>query len=238
MNPSCSRASPVAVVTAQRGTAHPRLDVGHVSGYLQEVPTPRRTTKERRAELADAALAIVETRGIVALTTKNLADAVGLTTGAIFRHFESLDALFVAVADHVGNLLDATYPSEQLPPVERLARFIEVRSTVVGDRVGVLRLMLSEQFALALPEAAARRLRAAIDTTRTFLVETITEAQAAKQVRADLGAQALAVIVMGAMQMIGLTRPKARHPQQANVVRATLMQLLATPIEPGGRRRP
>ena len=198
--------------------------------------TPRRTTKERRAELVDAALEIIETRGIVELTTKSLADAVGLSTGAIFRHFNSLDALLVTVADHVGNLLDATYPPVAVAPVERLARFMDARCVVVGDRVGVLRLMLSEQFALALPEAAARRLRGAIDTTRTFLVETIAQAQAAKQLRDDLEPQALAVIVMGTMQMIGLTgRSKAHGSQQVNAVRAALMRLL-TATEPERRR--
>jgi len=200
------------------------------------VSTPRRTTKERRAELVDAALEIIETRGIVELTTKSLADAVGLSTGAIFRHFNSLDALLVTVADHVGNLLDATYPPVAVAPVERLARFMDARCVVVGDRVGVLRLMLSEQFALALPEAAARRLRGAIDTTRTFLVETIAQAQAAKQLRDDLEPQALAVIVMGTMQMIGLTgRSKAHGSQQVNAVRAALMRLL-TATEPERRR--
>lgn len=201
------------------------------------MPTSRRTTEERRAELADAALEIIETRGIVELTTRSLADAVGLTTGAIFRHFDSLDALLVAVADHVGDLLDATYPPVALSPIERLARFIEARSTVVGDRAGVLRLMLSEQFALALPETAARRLRGAIDTTRSFLEQTIAQAQAAKQVRADLEPHLLAVIVMGTMQMIGLgSVSKARQTKQAKTVRAALIQLL-TEAEPK-RRRP
>lgn len=203
--------------------------------------TRRHTTKERRAELADAALEIIATRGIVELTTRSLAEAVGLTTGAIFRHFESLDALRIAVAEHVGDVLDSTYPPVTLAPLQRLERFIEMRSSVVGDRAGVLRLMLSEQFALALPETAAQRLRAAIDTTRTFLVKTIAEAQAAKQLRRDLAPEALAVIVMGTIQIVGQMggvsrHPHARHAAQAGAIRATLLQLLTTPIKPERRR--
>lgn len=201
--------------------------------------TARRTTGERRTELADAALEIIATRGIVELTTKNLADAVGLSTGAIFRHFASLDALFVALAERVAEVLDETYPSPELPPLERLEKFLEARSSVVGERAGILRLMLSDQFALALPEAAALELRHARATTRAFLVATITEAQAAGQVRRDVAPEELVVIVMGTIQMLGLSAagPHARGPTQARAVRAALLQLITEPARPA-RRRP
>ena len=47
--------------------------------------------------MTDAALHIIATRGIAALTTRSLADEVGLTSGAIFKHFQSLDVLLEAV---------------------------------------------------------------------------------------------------------------------------------------------
>lgn len=197
------------------------------------MPTPRRTTEERRIELADAALEIIATRGISKLTTKNVADAVGLTTGAIFRHFESLDALLAAVADRVVELLDRSYPPATLEPLERLERFVEARSATIGDRVGILRLMMSEQFAMALPEPAARRLRAAIDATRAFLVTTIAEAQAGHQLRADIAPEPLAVIIMGTIQMLGLSVthvPRAGRAAHRHAVRAALVLLLAPPI--------
>ena len=190
-------------------------------------------------ELADAALEIIATRGISELTTKNVAEAVGLTTGAIFRHFKSLDALLVAVAERVGDVLDSCYPPAGLEPLERLEHFVEARSAVVGDRVGVLRLMLSEQFAMALPKTAARRLRAAVDTTRAFLVTTIAEAQAANQLRQDITSETLAVIVMGTIQILGLSAshaPHARRAEQAHAIRAALVQLLAPSIKPARRR--
>jgi len=203
------------------------------------VPTPRRTTVERRVELADAALEIIARRGISELTTRNVAESVGLTTGAIFRHFASLDALLVAVAERVGDLLDASYPPAGLAPLERLEHFVEARSTAVGDRVGILRLMQSEQFALALPEAAARRLRAAIDATRAFLIATLAEAQAAKQIRGDVTPEAMAVIVMGTIQMLVMSTthgPRVRRVEP-HAIRAALVRLLAPPGKPE-RRRP
>jgi len=198
----------------------------------------RRPTVERRAELADAALEIIASRGISELTTKNVAKAVGLTTGAIFRHFETLDALLVAVAERVADILEATYPPAGLAPLERLERFVEARSVAVGGRGGILRLMLSEQFALALPQPAARRLGAAVDATRAFLVATVAEAQASRQIRDDIAPEALAVVVMGTIQMLGISAHRAPRTRLADpsVIRAALVRLLAPPQEPQRRR--
>jgi AcrR family transcriptional regulator len=121
----------------------------------------RRSTEARQAELIDAALHIIATRGIAALTTRSLAEHVGLTGGAIFRHFASIDALIEAVVGRVESVMESTFPPSGLPPGERLDRFVEARSTAVGGQVGIMQLMLSEQFLLALRRAARRGSRAA-----------------------------------------------------------------------------
>lgn len=105
----------------------------------------RADTDQRQLELAAAALQIIATRGITALTTRVLAEQMGLTSGAIFRHFASLDA----VVRRVETVLDSTFPSDDTSgALERLERFIDARTTAAGERVGILRLVLSEQFQL------------------------------------------------------------------------------------------
>lgn len=167
--------------------------------------TQRRPTAERREEIADAALRIIEVQGVVALTTSALAEAVGLTTGALFRHFDSREAILDEVAQRVEALLWSTLPEPELPPDLRLERFLDRRTAVAGKHAGVLRLMLSEQFALALPVAAKRRLRGAVKETRAQVAQTLTEGQADGVFRDDLPADALAVIVLGTLQMLAFS---------------------------------
>ncbi len=190
----------------------------------------RRTSEVRQAELTDAALHIIATRGIAALSTRSLAAQVGLSTGAIFRHFPSLEALLDAVVARVEAVLDATYPDATLPASERLARFLEARSTAVGSQLGILRLVLSEQFLLALPKAGSTRLAGAVERTRAFVLECLRQGQSTGELRADLPAETLAPIVMGTIQMLALSSSKARQRDvEARAVQSSLLALLRPP---------
>lgn len=195
--------------------------------YWNVAITERRSTGERRAEIADAALRIIATRGIAALSTATLAAEVGLTTGALFRHFPSRDAILDEVSRRVEELLQASLPSADLPPAQRLERFLDARTSVATEHAGLLRLMQSEQFTLALPKPAAQRLRGAVATSRELVTETIAAGQATGDFRSDQPAQALAIIVLGTLQMLAFSANLGLAGEnELTRVRATLRDLL------------
>jgi AcrR family transcriptional regulator len=196
----------------------------------------RRASEVRQVELADAALRIIATHGVAALGTRRLAAEVGLTSGAIFRHFPSLDALLDAVVGRVEAVLAATFPAAGLPPAERLGAFVLARSSAVGQQLGILRLVLSEQFLLALPRRGSARLGACVEQTRAFVVECLREGQGAGVFRADQSPEALAPIVMGTVQVLALAPPAGgRGGGRAPAVREALFALLR-PLPGGGVR--
>ena len=199
----------------------------------------------RQVELVDAALHLIATRGIAALTTRKLAEAVGLTTGAIFRHFATLDALLEAVVVRVEAVLAGTYPSSELPPLERLERFVEARSTAVGQHLGILRLVLSEQFLLALPDQGSARLTSCVEQTRAFVTACVREAQRDGSVRNDLPAEALSAVVLGTTQLLALAgaNPGLQGADSRAVARALSlllrpMQAEASPSPRGPAKKP
>ena len=192
--------------------------------------TVRKPTAERREEIADAALRIIGTRGIAALTVATLAAELGLTGGALYRHFPSTEAILDAVAARAEALLDDTLPAGGLPPLEWLERFAESRTRTVGTHVGLARLMLSEQVAFSLSPAAVARLQGVVDRSRAGIARALVEAQAASLVRDDLPAAALAPIVMGTLQMIAMQRADTgiqRVPGEPMRLFRTLMTVLA-----------
>jgi AcrR family transcriptional regulator len=75
---------------------------------------PRRTDTKERIERA--ALGLFAAKGVDATTTKDIAAGVEISEGAIYRHFESKDALvwhlfstnYAALAGHLDEILEAT----------------------------------------------------------------------------------------------------------------------------------
>lgn len=207
--------------------------------------TARRKTDIRKSELVAAALDIISTHGIRALTTRSLAERVGLSTGAIFKHFVSLDALLVGVVEHVAQVLASTFPDPGIEPLARLEQFVMRRCQAVGTEIGILRLMLSEQFMLALPDGAAATLGGCVAETRRFITQCVEDGQASGAIRSDLSAPATSAIVMGTIQVLALTRaaPGGRSFEPKDV-RLTLFAMLrpqgvpavASPGNPGRRK--
>ena len=63
------------------------------------IPGSRLRTGLRQADLVEAALQLAAQRNPADITTGDLARAVGITQGAVFRHFPSKQAVWLAVLD-------------------------------------------------------------------------------------------------------------------------------------------
>ena len=154
----------------------------------------------KQTEIADAALKIIGERGIAALTTASLAQELGVSSGAPFRHFESRDEILEAATQRVADMVANTYPKALLPPLERLQAFFLARVQTVGQRAGVARFIFSEQFALALPPAAAERMLDLVRGTRAFVLKALEEGIERGEIRKYLPPKALLPIVLGSLQ--------------------------------------
>lgn len=154
----------------------------------------------KQTEIADAALKIIGERGIVALTTASLAQELGVSSGAPFRHFESRDEILEAATQRVADMVADTYPKTLLPPLERLQALFLARVQTVGQQVGVARFIFSEQFTLALPPAAAERMLDLVRGTRAFVLKALEEGIERGEIRKDLPPKALLPIVLGSLQ--------------------------------------
>lgn len=154
----------------------------------------------KQTEIADAALGIIGERGITELTTANLAKALGVSSGAPFRHFASREELLCAATQRVAELVLAAYPDASLPPMARLRALFLARVQTVGKRSGVARLIFSDQFALSLPPLAVERMLDLVRQTRAFVLQALEDAQKSGEIRRDLSPQALLPIVLGSLQ--------------------------------------
>lgn len=166
----------------------------------------RKSQSERREEIADAALRLIATRGLSQLTVASLAKELGITGGALYRHFPSTDAILEAVARRAAAMLDESLPEPTLPPLAWLERFVSSRSETVSGHAGLARLLLSEQVAMGMPEEALVHLRGAVEKTFSQVELAIRRGQASGEIRDDVKSTSLTPIVMGTVQMLALSR--------------------------------
>jgi len=170
------------------------------------VPTTR-----RRPQIAQAALRLVGERGLSALTMAELAKQVGVTAGALFRHFASRDEILEAAVQDAVARLEETFPDSRLPPLERLSALARERVRVVRANPGHAWLLLSEEAMVALPERAVDRLQRFVKRSRKFIVDALTAGAAAGEVRADIPAATLAIVFAGTLHML-IRAPGAHRP--------------------------
>jgi len=60
---------------------------------------PRPTSEERRGQILREAARCFGTRGFRGTTTRDVANAVGITEAALYRHFPSKEAIYAAILD-------------------------------------------------------------------------------------------------------------------------------------------
>jgi len=162
----------------------------------------RKPAAERRQEIAEAALRIVGRRGVTALTTANLAQEVGLTTGALFRHFASLDDVLREAVRQSLERMESTFPEPSLPALDRISRLARNRVGILSSDPGLAWLVRSEQALHALPGDAVDSLLEFVSRSRRFLLEAIEEGARKGSIRRDIVPEALLVPVAGTIHAL------------------------------------
>lgn len=172
---------------------------------LPERPAKQRT-ELRQASLIAAALQLAAQRRPADITTADLASAVGITQGAVFRHFPSKEAIWLAGLDWVTETLmmqlhaAAEEAQRNTPdPMEALRAVFHTHVKFVLTHPGVPRLIFQE-LQSADDTTLKLRVRALMQRYRFLLLNLLQHAQTQQALRVDIDLQAAAVSFIGAIQ--------------------------------------
>lgn len=162
----------------------------------------RKSSAQRRLEIVAAVLHIIGRRGLTSLTTSTLSAEIGVTTGALYRHFPSFDDILREVVRHSVARIEATFPDASLPPLERLFTLARNRIELLGPDPGLAWLLRSQQAYLTLPADAVDELRAVAQRSRRYLLKAIREGAAQGTIRNDIAPEVLLVPVIGTIHTL------------------------------------
>jgi len=107
----------------------------------------RKKTEIRREEIKTAVLDIIATEGFSHLSTRNLAKKVGLSEGAIFRHFKSKRNILLSIMEDVKIELQDSLRQiaiDVVPAEKRLQKFLYTHINYLHQHQGITILLFSE----------------------------------------------------------------------------------------------
>lgn len=161
--------------------------------------TRRLPAAERKRQIAEAALAILGSRGVRHLTAVKLARSVGVTDATLFRHFASMEAIIDAAIAIVAEELEPPLPEGPGDPLERLGAFVTGRVEQWQQRPELLRLLTSDRLIDAAGAAGATRIGGLRQRSERFVAQCLEQAQRQGSVARDLSPKVLTWMLRGAI---------------------------------------
>ena len=154
---------------------------------------------KRQREILTASLELLAAGGMARLTIRNLAEKLGITEPAIYRHFRNKSEIIrTLIGEFDRGIPDQTGESSGF---EAVARFIRSRIAQVAEQPPLAKVVFSEELFLEEPDFS-RLLLAMMHRHREKLAESFREAQHAGEIRADIPEEMLFRLVFGPVRLL------------------------------------
>ncbi len=200
-------------------------------------PRQRLPSDERQREIVAAVLDLACDRGPDAITTQAIADRIGVTQGALFRHFPDKEAIWLAVFGWVGESIVAAFESAMTKadsPLARIEQAFLAQVAFVSSNPGVPRVLFHE---LQYPGDSRVRtqVRAMIGAYRKRLAKLFEQAKAAGELSGDLDCALATVLFIGAVQGLVVQASLSGNPASMSKRARQLLALLVDGFRGGSR---
>jgi TetR/AcrR family transcriptional repressor of bet genes len=144
------------------------------------MPGKKAPEESRREQIVQAAFQVATREGLEQLTIRLVAAEAGLSTGLVFFHFKSKEALLLALLDWLLDSLFETWDvPENLPPAERLLAWLQLDLQDLSDLshdeqgYGRLKLFLSYWMLAAHDPIIAEHMKEALERSRQTLLPIV-----------------------------------------------------------------
>jgi AcrR family transcriptional regulator len=167
-----------------------------------EVVKKRMSSEDRQSEIVRVAVELAAEKDVGSVTTQDMADAMKLTQGAIFRHFASKDEIWLAVMHWIRERLLAVLSkaaAEATDPLDTIQRMFLAHVAFVSKHPAIPRILFSE---LQHKKDGKMRhlIQELISGYEARIAGLLDAAKAQSLVDADLDSRSAAVLYIGMIQ--------------------------------------
>lgn len=158
---------------------------------------------QRQQEIIDVALNLINAKGIQGLTMKNLSKEIGISEPAIYRHFENKIEILLAILDLFKESTREIFEKELHSGISATAKIEHLFTRHFerfADNPSLVSVIFSEE--LFRGEAVLmKKIADVIDKNATILTQIIKQGQQSGEIRSDVCADHLAVVIMGSLRL-------------------------------------
>jgi len=196
----------------------------------------RKLGRDRISEIVQAALDLAFEVGPDRVTTGMIADHLGLTQPAIYKHFRNKEDIWRAVAEKLSDRITdniARATSADQGPVDRLRQLVLGHLRLVQETPALPEIMVTRG-----PKGARSVVQSHVQPSmsafQNAVVDAIREARVEKILRPDINAADLATLILGIIQSLVLRLLVARDSTILLRDGKRLLELqLSVFVEPG-----
>lgn len=166
----------------------------------------RQSAEERKAQIVAEVLRLADEIGPDRLSTTDVARAVGLSQPAIFRHFPTKGALWLAVAETIAERLQSDWAAADagaIAPHARLKALIGAQVSAISETPALPSILFSRELQVDNP-ALRDVFRGLLGSFQELLVTAIRDLQAAGSLRRDVSPEDVAVLLTSLVQGVAI----------------------------------
>ena len=166
----------------------------------------KKSTRIRKEEIVQAALKVVGSKGVRALTIAAIAESAGMSEANIYRHFSGKDELYSALADFIGSSVmgnAATIAAGGRKPLEKLETIFFSHIKIIAENPGIPRFIFSEDVFLGHPDVAKSltlRIGSYVETVSGVIAAGVREGE----LKPDISPRETALTMLGMIQFTAL----------------------------------
>lgn len=166
----------------------------------------RQSAEERKTQIVAEMLRLADEIGPDRLSTTDVARAIGLSQPAIFRHFPTKGALWLAVAEDIANRLQGSWAAAEAGaagPHARLRALISAQLSAISETPALPSILFSRELQVDNP-ALCDVFRGLLGAFQSRLVAVIRDLQAAGDLKRDVSPEDVAILLTSLVQGVAI----------------------------------
>jgi TetR/AcrR family transcriptional regulator, fatty acid metabolism regulator protein len=167
---------------------------------------------DRQKEIIEASIEIIAERGIQQLTIKNISRSMNISEPAIYRHFASKMNILLAILANFkkcGQLVSKDIMNSRSLALEKIHNIFKNHFKQFIAKPALAAVIFSEEIFQNDKELAIQ-VNSIMQANQDLLVKIIKEGQKRGEIRNDIPAQQIALIILGALRLL-VTRWRSSH---------------------------